>query len=168
MRLSVSLLAIAATAAVAPAQFIGCTNPGNRLGLTDGWDSPTQGAGTSFVHTAGIAAQQGPGEILTRLESDFMIGWGLDPTDPTLTTKAILGYEFLIQDQNGNKLELGSEGITLESAGDLTIKASGDLTLEGTNIEHAANGNLTATGSGGAELSSSGTVKVQGSLVNIN
>ena len=71
-------------------------------------------------------------------------------------------------DQNGNKLELNSEGITLESAGDLTIKASGDLKLEGANIEVSASGNLTATGSAGAEVSSSGITTLQGSLVNIN
>ena len=97
-------LVTVAFAAAAPCQFIMC-NPGNRLGLSDGWDSPMQGDGTSFVHTAGIAATMAAGDILTRIENDYMSHWGLDPNDPTCTTKAIIGIELVIQDEDGSTVE---------------------------------------------------------------
>ncbi len=74
----------------------------------------------------------------------------------------------LIEDENGNKLELNDSGITMESTSDINIKASGDINISGTNITLSANGNLKAEGSSGAELSSSGSTDIKGSLVNIN
>ncbi len=74
----------------------------------------------------------------------------------------------MIQDGNNNKVELKSDGILLESAGDIEIKATGNVKIEGTSIEIAANSNFKATGNSGAELSSSGTATIQGSLVTIN
>jgi Rhs element Vgr protein len=74
----------------------------------------------------------------------------------------------LIEDQNGNKLELSADGMVLESVGELAIKASGDVNLEGANVNVSANASMKATGSSGAELSSSSVTVVKGSLVNIN
>jgi len=74
----------------------------------------------------------------------------------------------LIEDENGNKVELNSEGIAIESAGDITIKANGDIKMEGANIEASANSSLSLRGSSGAEFSSSGTTDVRGTMVNIN
>lgn len=74
----------------------------------------------------------------------------------------------LIQDEHNNKVELKSDGIAIESAGDIQIKASGDIKMEGANIQVSAKANFKATGRGGAELSSSSTTNVKGSLVNIN
>ena len=74
----------------------------------------------------------------------------------------------LIEDENGNKIAMTSDGIVMESAGDLTLTATGDLTLEGSNVEASATGNFQAEGSGGAKLSSSSTTEIKGSLVNIN
>ena len=74
----------------------------------------------------------------------------------------------LIKDENNNKIEMTSDGIVIESAGDLTLTATGDLTLEGSNVEASATGNFKAEGSGGAKLSSSSTTEIKGSLVNIN
>jgi Rhs element Vgr protein len=74
----------------------------------------------------------------------------------------------LIQDGNNNKVELTSDGIAIESAGDIQIKATGNVKIEGTSIEITATSSFKATGNSGAEVSSSGTTKIQGNLVTIN
>ena len=58
-----------------------------------------------------------------------------------------------LEDQNGNKIELTPDGIKIESAKALSLKAGTELKAEG---------------QAGAELSSSATCKVKGSLVQIN
>lgn len=73
-----------------------------------------------------------------------------------------------LEDENGNKIVLDANGITIESSGDLNIKASGDATLEGVNVSHKAGANFKAEGSSGAELSTSATAVVKGSIVQIN
>ncbi|WP_111669049.1 type VI secretion system tip protein VgrG [Algoriphagus litoralis] len=74
----------------------------------------------------------------------------------------------LLEDENGNKASLSADGITLESAKDIILKASGDVKIEGTNIEIKASAQFKAEGGAGAELSSSGSTAVKGSLVQIN
>ena len=66
----------------------------------------------------------------------------------------------VIQDKNGNKIELGSEGITISS--EKTIK------LEGQTIELNASNKLVATSKSTSEFSSSGTTALKGTMVNIN
>lgn len=80
-----------------------------------------------------------------------------------------------IEDQNGNKIRLDDNGITIESAKDLTIKASGDIKMEGNNIDIKAQMALTAAGNSSAEISGANmTVKgsastvIQGGVVQIN
>ncbi|MCC6411367.1 MAG: type VI secretion system tip protein VgrG [Saprospiraceae bacterium] len=73
-----------------------------------------------------------------------------------------------LEDQNGNSLVLDANGITVESAGDLTLKASGDIKAEGKNITISAQTNFKAEGSSGAEVSSSATAVLKGSMVQIN
>jgi hypothetical protein len=63
---------------------------------------------------------------------------------------------------------MNSDGISLESAADVTIKASGDCNLEGININAKANVGFKAEGSATAEISSSGSTTVKGSIVQIN
>ena len=58
-----------------------------------------------------------------------------------------------LEDQNGNKIEMTSSGVKIESASALELKAGTQLKL---------------TGQAGAELSSSASCKVQGSVVQIN
>jgi Rhs element Vgr protein len=74
----------------------------------------------------------------------------------------------LIQDQNGNKIEMNSDGITMESCKDVKIKATGDIKMEGINIESKASAGYKAQGSASAEVSSSATTTVKGSMVMIN
>ncbi|MDH3974151.1 MAG: type VI secretion system tip protein VgrG [Deltaproteobacteria bacterium] len=74
----------------------------------------------------------------------------------------------LLEDENGNKIEMNSDGITLESASDINVTASGDVNIEGTNTNIAASSQFKAEGSSGAEMTSSATATVKGSLVQIN
>jgi Rhs element Vgr protein len=74
----------------------------------------------------------------------------------------------LLEDQNGNKLTMNSDGIALESAKEISIKASTDLKAEGVNTEIKSSASFKAEGSASAEVSSSGTMTVKGSLVQIN
>ncbi|WP_086476330.1 type VI secretion system tip protein VgrG [Arenibacter amylolyticus] len=73
-----------------------------------------------------------------------------------------------VEDENGNKVTLDSGGILLDSAGDVNIKAGGDVNIEGVNINHKAQAAFKAEGSSGAEVTSSGTATIKGSLVQIN
>ncbi|MEL6867147.1 MAG: type VI secretion system tip protein VgrG, partial [Bacteroidota bacterium] len=73
-----------------------------------------------------------------------------------------------IEDENGNKIELTSDGMLLDSPGDINLKAAGDVNIEGTNVNIAASANLVADGGAGAELTSSATATIKGSLVQIN
>lgn len=73
-----------------------------------------------------------------------------------------------LADQNGNKITLDVDGITIESAKDLVLKAAGDVSLEGINVSLAAQSSLSAEGQSGVEIKSSGTLGIQGSLVQIN
>ncbi|MBN1209711.1 MAG: type VI secretion system tip protein VgrG [Myxococcaceae bacterium] len=74
----------------------------------------------------------------------------------------------LIEDQNGNKVQLSPDGIVIESAGTLTLKAAGDVSVEGVNVNVKASAQLKAEGSGGAEVSTSAVAVLKGSLVQIN
>ena len=73
-----------------------------------------------------------------------------------------------IEDQHGNKITMDSQGITMDSNGDISIKAQGDINLEGINIAQKATASFKAEGSASAEISASGTTTVKGSMVMIN
>ncbi len=73
-----------------------------------------------------------------------------------------------IVDENANNLLLDSGGITMESNGDIAIKTSGDIKIEGNNLTLTANAQFKAEGTAGAEVSSSATAVLKGSLVQIN
>jgi len=90
----------------------------------------------------------------------------------------------LMQDQNGNKVELSADGIQLDSPKDIMINAKGKISLDATanisvtsqadvavsglNVENSANVAFTAKGSASAELSASGQTTVKGAMVMIN
>ncbi len=74
----------------------------------------------------------------------------------------------LITDENANKVELTSDGISLDSPGDIQIKASGDVNIQGNNVEINAAKQMVAKGTAGAEFSSSGTNTIKGAMVEIN
>lgn len=76
--------------------------------------------------------------------------------------------EIAVEDENGSSMVMNSDGISLESPADITIKATGDLNLEGTNINVKANAGFKAEGAASAEVSSSGSTTIKGSIVQIN
>jgi uncharacterized protein involved in type VI secretion and phage assembly len=74
-----------------------------------------------------------------------------------------------LTDENGNKLTLNADGVTIESAKDIIFKtSSGDLKMEAMNVNAKAQMNFKAEGSAGAELSASGQTVVKGAIVQIN
>jgi Rhs element Vgr protein len=74
-----------------------------------------------------------------------------------------------ITDQNGNKIVMSSDGISMESAKDFIVKAKGDIKLESSmGLQAKAGTQFKAEGSAGLEISSSAITTVKGSLVQIN
>lgn len=73
-----------------------------------------------------------------------------------------------LEDENSNVITMDSNGISMESAGEIKIKATKDLSLEGMNVNIKASTQLKAEGSAGAEISSSASTVVKGSIVQIN
>lgn len=94
------------------------------------------------------------------------------------------GKSILLQDQNSNKVELNTSGITLDSPKDIVINAKGginitavnnvqiksnaDIQAQALNIQHSANVGFTAKGAATAELSASGQTTIKGAMVMIN
>lgn len=90
----------------------------------------------------------------------------------------------LLQDQNGNKVELAPGGITLDSPKNIQVTAKGTITLDavgavtisskadvkasGLNVGCEAQVGFTAKGNASAELSAAGQTVVKGALVMIN
>lgn len=74
----------------------------------------------------------------------------------------------LLEDEHSNKITMSSDGITIESAGDIEMKATGDVIIEGMNVAISANAEFKAEGTSGAEVSSSAIAVLKGSLVQIN
>ena len=73
-----------------------------------------------------------------------------------------------LTDQHGNKIIMDQDGIQLESIKDIKLKAAGDVKAEGVNMELKSSAQLKAEGGAGAELSSGGSTKVKGAMVQIN
>ncbi|MBI2768396.1 MAG: hypothetical protein HYX47_02130 [Burkholderiales bacterium] len=90
----------------------------------------------------------------------------------------------VLQDMNGNKIEMTAEGIAITSAGDLTFHAKGkisadsagnielaaraDLKGTGINISHAATAGYKASGNTSAELSGGMEATIKAAMVMIN
>jgi hypothetical protein len=63
---------------------------------------------------------------------------------------------------------MDQDGITIESAKDFQVKAKGDFKAEGMNASMKGSTELKVEGGSTAELSSSGSTSVKGSMVQIN
>lgn len=111
--------------------------------------------------------------LITRSEmkmlfDDNKISWTLEtPNGNTIVVSDDEGSIYL-EDENGNKLTMDADGISIESAKDISLKATGDIKLEGVNIEQAASAQFKAEGSAGAEVSSSANAVIKGAIVQIN
>ncbi|MFH1373534.1 MAG: type VI secretion system tip protein VgrG [bacterium] len=74
-----------------------------------------------------------------------------------------------LQDQNGNKIEMTSDGILIESSKAVTLKAATEVELESGTLFTAKGGtDLKLQGTSGAEISSTAITKVKGSMVQLN
>ncbi len=73
-----------------------------------------------------------------------------------------------LEDENGNKITLNADGITIESKKKITMKTNDDIDIQGKNINNVAMSSFKADGSAGIELTSSAIAKLKGSLVQIN
>ncbi|MCY1718979.1 type VI secretion system tip protein VgrG [Prolixibacteraceae bacterium Z1-6] len=73
-----------------------------------------------------------------------------------------------LEDENSNVITLDSNGIKMESRGNIELSSTGDVKIEGMNVEISASANLKAEGNAGAEVSSAAVTEIKGSLVNIN
>ncbi|MDB5157312.1 MAG: vgrG [Mucilaginibacter sp.] len=73
-----------------------------------------------------------------------------------------------MQDENNNSIKMDSDGITIETQGKLTLKAQQDFSAEGMNLSVKANAAFSAEGTASAEVKSSGTSSLKGSIVQIN
>ena len=73
-----------------------------------------------------------------------------------------------LEDQNGNKITMNDSGITISSQKAISIEASQDLSMKGANVAAEAQQGFKATGNTGAEVSTSATAVLKGSLVQIN
>lgn len=74
----------------------------------------------------------------------------------------------VLEDQNGNKISMTPDGIKLESIAAIELKAPTDFKLQALSNELKADTQTKVTGSAGVEVSSGGTLKIQGSIVQIN
>lgn len=73
-----------------------------------------------------------------------------------------------VEDDNKNVITIDDKGIKIESAGNIEMTAKKDVKIEGVNVSIKASAQLKVEGSSGAEISSSATTVVKGSLVQIN
>lgn len=73
-----------------------------------------------------------------------------------------------LEDENGNKITMNSDGITIESKKKITLKTNDDIEVQGKDIKNTAQASFKADGTAGIELTSSAIAKLKGSLVQIN
>lgn len=74
-----------------------------------------------------------------------------------------------LEDQNGNKIEMTQDGVKIESVKAITLKAQTEVKLESSTAFSVKGGTeLKLQGTSSAEISSTGTTKVKGAMVQIN
>jgi Rhs element Vgr protein len=76
--------------------------------------------------------------------------------------------EIKLEDENGNKIVMNADGITIESKKKIVLKTNDDIEVQGKDIKHTAQASFKADGTAGIELTSSAIAKLKGSLVQIN
>jgi Rhs element Vgr protein len=140
------------------------------LGFLD--DDPRHPVLLGMLHSSAKAAPLAPSN--DNHEKAFVSRSGMrvhfDDDQKVLTVSTPGGHQLvmdeaaqtlLIEDQSGNKIEMSSSGITIESATALTLKSGTDGTLQ-------AGTTLALEGSASAELKSGGTTTLSGSAVQLN
>jgi len=77
-------------------------------------------------------------------------------------------HKIILLDEHSNKIEMSSDGISVESSKDIMLKASGDVKAQGVNIDMKASAMVKAEGNSNATIQSSGNTVVKGTTVSIN
>ncbi|WP_047790302.1 type VI secretion system tip protein VgrG [Tenacibaculum mesophilum] len=134
------------------------------LGMLHSSAKPSPITATDDNHEKGIITRS---EMKVLFDDDKKIITIETPAGKMITLDEDEGA-ITIEDDNSNIITINSDGISMESAGDISLKASGDVTIEGTNVSIAANAEFKAEGSAGAEVSTSAIAVLKGSLVQIN
>ena len=106
------------------------------------------------------------------------IKWIIDDEKPAVSVEMPSGKkvnidddagQISLEDENGNKMKMDSNGISLNSKGNIEIKAGGSIKVEaGTSLNAKAQTSLKAQGTASSEISSTGTTTIKGSMVKIN
>ncbi|AFD07206.1 type VI secretion system tip protein VgrG [Solitalea canadensis] len=73
-----------------------------------------------------------------------------------------------LKDGNGNKIVMGSSGITIEASKEIKIKAGTSLSLEAKKISIKSDTSLEAQGSASVKISGGGATEIKGGVVKIN
>ncbi|MEE4000780.1 type VI secretion system tip protein VgrG [Tenacibaculum sp. FZY0031] len=134
------------------------------LGMLHSSAKPSPITATDDNHEKGIITRS---EMKVLFDDDKKIITIETPAGKTIALDEDEGA-ITIEDDNSNIIIINSDGISMESAGDISLKASGDVNIEGTNVSIAANAEFKAEGSAGAEVSTSAIAVLKGSLVQIN
>lgn len=112
---------------------------------------------TEDNHEKGIRTRSGMNLLFNDDQKNIL----LDTPDGNKVEISGEDQSITLEDQHGNKIVMDSNGITIESSADLVLKAQ-------MNLEGEGGVGLSMKGSASAEISASGTMKIEGSLVQIN
>lgn len=134
------------------------------LGMLHSSAKPSPITATDDNHEKGIITR---GEMKILFDDDKKIITIETPAGKIISLDEDEGA-ITIEDENSNIIMINSDGISMESAGDIAIKATGDVNIEGTNVNIAATAEFKADGGAGAEVTTSAIAVLKGSLVQIN
>lgn len=143
-------------------------------------DDPRAAVVLGMLHSSAKPTPEEPSDDnhikLFKSRSGMKVSFDDDAVSMTLETPEgnalILSDEdggVTIKDQNGNQIVMSSDGIAVESAGEVTINASSDVSCEaGGALQIKAASEVKVEGSAGVEVSSSAVTKVKGSVLQLN
>ncbi len=134
------------------------------LGMLNSSARPAPLTASDENHEKGFVSRSGIRLIFNDDDESITIE---TPAGKTFTMDDKAG-SVVIEDDHGNRIEMGPGGITVSSDKDIAIKAGGNIDIEGTNSTVKASAMLKAEGASGAELSTSATAVVKGAIVQIN
>jgi Rhs element Vgr protein len=134
------------------------------LGMLHSSAKPTPIAASDDNHQKGFVTRSG----ISVLFDDDKVSVTIQTPNGNSVTLSDDDGGIRLADENSNSLVLNADGISIESASDINIKAGGDVNIEGVNTNAKASAQFKAEGSAGAELSTSATAVLRGSMVQIN
>ncbi len=140
--------------------------------------------GSALARIGGLVALQGVGARFSGALWVSGLTHEIQDGNWITTVEFGAGKPVALTDLYGNRVELGAEGITLDSpkgirlstrgsialeaGGAVSIGAGADVKLEGLNVHCSAQVAMVAKGAATAELSASGQTTVKGAMVLIN